>query len=826
MRLPFLFIFSFLLLFASAQKPEPAGGEKTGSGIAAFTRGMQSFPGFFPIYWDAQKGRMFIEIGKWNQEFLYYPSLAAGMGSNDIGLDRGRLGQQHVVQWERSGNKVLLVAQNYDYRANTANELERRAVAESFARSVLWGFEVAAQDEGRALIDGTSFFLQQDAVGAAQAIARTRQGSYRIDPVRSAFYLPMTKNFPLNTEVEVTTTWTGEGAGAYLQQVVPVPGAVTLRQHFSFVQLPDSNYTPRVFDPRAGIGYISYFDYATPVDQPIEKRFIRRHRLEKKDPAASVSEPVKPIVYYVDPGTPEPIRTALVEGTKWWNTAFEAAGYKNAFQVALLPPDADPMDIRYNLVQWVHRSTRGWSYGGGITDPRTGEIIKGKVTLGSLRVRQDLLIAQGLLADFEDGKQLSPQIMEMCMARMRQLAAHEVGHTLGLPHNYIASAQGRASVMDYPHPVAKLDAQGNIDLSDAYAEGIGEWDKAAVVMAYAQFAKGADEQKELSKLVAQYHQKGLSFMSDQDARPAGSAHPATHLWDNGTNAVAELERIMKVRHVALRNFSEKKIPVGAPLATLEEMLVPIYLMHRYQAEAAAKVLGGVAYTYALRGDGQKPVAMVPAKEQWGALESLLKTITPDALLLPEKALQLIPPRPFGYDKNSRETFSGNTGLTFDPVAPAAVASSMTLSFILHPERAARLVAHHALYPELPPLEGVMDRVIGATIKAPVKSGYAALLQQTVNSQVMHQLLQLATNKNALPQVQAIAQIKLAELKLWLASVQAKDMAWKAHYRFTLNQIKALETAPEKLVVPGSLPIPDGAPIGTTEEDWLRCNAGY
>ncbi|WP_132055846.1 zinc-dependent metalloprotease [Pseudocnuella soli] len=826
MRLPFLLLFSlFSIQLLFAQKPEPAAADKTATGIAAFTKGMQSIPGYFPLYWDAQKGRMFLEIDKWNLEFLYYPSLAAGMGSNDIGLDRGRMGQQYVVQWERSGNKVLLVAQNYDYRANTTSEMERRAVAESFARSVLWGFEVAAQEGGKVLIDGTPFFLQQDAVGAAQAIARTRQGNYRIDPLRSAFYLPMTKNFPQNTEVEVTTTWTGEGAGAYLRQVVPVPGAVTLRQHFSFVQLPDGDYKPRVFDPRTGSGYISYFDYATPVDQPIEKRFIRRHRLEKRDPAAAMSEAVKPIIYYVDPGTPEPIRTALVEGTKWWNTAFEAAGYKNAFQVQLLPPDADPMDIRYNLVQWVHRSTRGWSYGGGITDPRTGEIIKGKVTLGSLRVRQDLLIAQGLLADFEDGKQLSPQIMELCMARMRQLAAHEVGHTLGLPHNYIASTQGRASVMDYPHPLAKLDAQGNVDLSDAYAEGIGEWDKAAVTMAYAQFAQGADEQKELSKLVEQYHQKGLSFMADQDARPAGSAHPAVHLWDNGSSAVAELDRVMKLRTAVLRNFSEKKIPIGAPLATLEEMLVPIYLMHRYQAEAAAKVLGGVTYTYALRGDGQKPVVMVPAKEQWGALDALLKTISPEQLALPEKALQLIPPRPYGYDKNERETFSGNTGLTFDPVAPAAVAANMTLSFVLHPERAARLVAHSALYPELPSLEAVIDRIVTATIKAPTKSGYAALLQQSVNNQVLKQLLLLANNKDAMPQVQAIAGIKLSELKQWLTAAPAKDVAWRAYYRYTLNQIKELEAGGEKLTVPGTLPIPDGAPIGATDEDWLNCSAG-
>jgi hypothetical protein len=820
-RTTLLFAFGLSLTTPQLQaQAKTTAGETTTTSIRSAVAGMQSMPGFLPLYWDAKRGKLWMEINQLDTEILYYASLPAGLGSNDIGLDRGRLSQPHVVEFRRTGNRVLMVERNYDYRALTDNAMEKQAVEESFAQSVLWGFDVAAEEDGRTLVDATAFFMQ-DAVGAAQAISRLKQGNYRLDAQRSAFYLPRTKNFPQNTEVEVTTTLTGEQPGAYVQEVTPTPNAITIRQHHSFVQLPDKHYQPRVFDPRAGVGYISFFDYATPVSEPVVKRLIRRFRLEKKNPSAAVSEPVKPIVYYIDPGAPEPIRTALMEGTSWWAQAFEAAGFKNAFQVKLLPPDADPMDVRYNLVQWVHRSTRGWSYGGGITDPRTGEIIKGKVTLGSLRVRQDFLIAQGLLADFEDGKPLPAPVMEMCMARMRQLAAHEVGHTLGLPHNYIASFTSRASVMDYPHPLVKLDKNGNPDVSDAYAKGIGEWDKVAITLAYRQFAQGADEKKELEKLVQDYLHKGLRFLTDQDARPPGSAHPYTHLWDNGTNAVDELNRVMILRSRVLQDFSEKKIPTGTPLATLEEVLVPMYLFHRYQAEAAAKEIAGVDYTYALRGDGQVPNKPVPAQEQWRAVDALLATLTPSALAIPPKVLELIPPRPFGYDPNPRETFKRYTGITFDPLSPAEAAANMTLGFMLYPERAARLVAQHALQPELPSLEAVIDRIITNTWKAQRENGYAGELHRVVNTQVLLQLISLSVNKNTTTQARAIAALKVNELKQWISSASAPDEAWKAHDQYALTQIKTLEEKPDELVPFTPLTAPDGAPIGSAGDEWME-----
>jgi hypothetical protein len=794
----------------TASTPSPV---KEAASIGSFTSGMSKNPGYFTFYWDDKKGKIWLEIDKFDTEFLYYASLAAGVGSNDIGLDRGRIGPGHVVKFQRTGPKVLLVEPNYDYRAISNDAAERETVEQSFAQSVHWGFDIVAEEGDKVLVDASPFLLQ-DAINAGSAISRTKQGNYKLDPSRSAVYLPRTKSFPQNTEFEVTITLTGDAPGNYLQQVVPSPNAVTMRQHHSFVQLPDSNYEPREFDPRSGVGYIQYMDFATPVSEPIMKRFIRRHRLQKKDPKAAVSEPVKPIIYYMDPGAPEPIRTALMEGASWWNQAFEAAGYKNAFQVKLLPADADPMDIRYNYIQWVHRSTRGWSYGGGVTDPRTGEIIKGKVTLGSLRIRQDFLIAQGLVAAYEEGKEVSKEMMEMSLARIRQLAAHEVGHTLGLPHNYASNHNNRASVMDYPHPVVNIK-NGQLDLSDAYAKGIGEWDKIAINYAYQDFPEGTNEKQALQAIIKESLSKDMLFLTDQDGRPEGSAHPITHLWDNGKNAVEELKHVMEVRSIALKNFSEKKIPVGAPMATLEEILVPMYMFHRYQVEAAAKSLGGVFYTYAARGDGQRTCDPLPPKEQMAALNGLMATLKPEALALPESIIKMIPPRPYGYDENPRETFKDRTGLTFDPMGPPEAAANMTLNFMLQHERAARLTGNQALNNAMPGFNTVVDRLMEETWKAAPLKGYNGEIKRLVEKLTLQHLTKLAGNKEAASQVRAMATLKVNELKSWLESRVSgeKDASQKAHFLFALSQIREFENNPAELNQTIPLTVPDGAPIG-------------
>ncbi len=799
-------IISLLLLapiFLPAQKL-PSIEEKT--------KDLKKQEGFVSFYWDENAGKIWLEIDKIDTELLYVLSLPAGLGSNDIGLDRGLLGGSRIIKFIKVGRKILIVQPNYNYRAITDDGAERKAVEQSFAQSVLWGFTSEAETGSKVLVDATDFILR-DAMQAANRLRRSQQGNYIFDKTRSAIFLPRTKNFPFNTEIEATITLTSSdgSSGAFVQSVTPTPDAITLRMHHSFVRLPDNNYTPRVFDIRSSFIPVSFYDYSTPVSEPIEKFYIIRHRLKKKDPGAAMSEPVKPIVYYLDNGTPEPIRGALLEGASWWNQAYEAAGYKNAFQVKLLPDSADPMDIRYNVINWVHRSTRGWSYGASVVDPRTGEIIKGQVSLGSLRVRQDYLIAQGLLAPYETGVPPDDKMLKMALERLKQLSAHEVGHTIGLMHNYASSVNNRASVMDYPHPLVRLNAKGEIDLNNAYDNKIGEWDKVAITWGYQDFPNATNETAALNIILTDATKKGLQFISDRDARAPGGMHPQAHLWDNGRNAVEELNESMKVRAKALSQFGEKNIRPGMPMALLEDVLVPVYFYHRYQIEAVTKLVGGMNYNYSLRGDGQLVTEPLSKKVQTEALDAIIDCLNPDVLALPERIIKLIPPRPAGYDF-TRELFKKRTGFSFDALSPAETAVDLPLSFLFNSERLSRLAQNEAgggLG-----INDFLDKLVSATWKTAKTVGMNKLIRLQTEQVLLTYLLASSIDENVSFGARAGIQKSLADLKTYIEERKktTTDSIYTAHLILALERMKAPDKAKPML----HAAIPPGAPIGC---DW-------
>jgi hypothetical protein len=778
--------------------------------IKSFTTGMQKNVGFVDFFWDESTGKIFLNIDQFDIDLLYAYYLQSGVGSNDIGLDRGQIGGYSLVQFKRYGNKVLMVEANQDFRANSDNLAERQAVEDGFAQSVLWGGEaVAVNENGAVLVDWTAFLLR-DSQDISGRLAQMNEGQFSVDTSRSAIFMENSKNFPENTEFEAIITLSGNKPGQHISSVAPTNEIISVRTHHSLVKLPTVPYQSRKFDPRSGAIPISFKDYAAPLGESMEQQWVIRHRLVKKDPTAAISDPIEPIVYYLDPGTPEPVRSALLDGAKWWAEAFEAAGFSNAYRVELLPEDADPLDMRYNTIQWVHRSTRGWSYGASIVDPRSGEILKGHVTLGSLRVRQDMLLAQSLLSPYDgaqDTTAIENDIQNMALARLRQLSAHEVGHTLGLIHNFYASSKDRASVMDYPHPLMKINEQGQIDLSDAYTIGIGDWDKVSLAYIYQDFGT-ANEAVKLNELLNQAREEGHVFIADRDARTVGGSQPYAHLWDNGKDAAKGLNEVLKVRQSALNHFGLNTIKTGETVASLERHLVPVYLLHRYQTEAAVKLIAGVDYRYAIKGESGVEATIVNPEAQLHALGSVLSTLSVETLALPKDLLPLLlPPTEGSY--RDREHFKHRTGLNFDALGVAETAAKYTLELLLNSERANRLVEHHARNSDFPSLNHVLHQLWVQTWQQSHKDDYQQTIQQGINWVTLQQIMALAADKNTAPVTHATV---MAFLKTKQKSLH------KSRNNKNFNQTAAdtiayfLEnpTTPPKST---EQPIPPGSPIG-------------
>lgn len=811
---PFLFAAGLFLLAACSDSEQAVTEPQEVDALEAFTEGMQQVDGFLPFYLDEEKGRVYLSLQPEPPQMIYQASLPQGVGSNDLGFDRGQLARNgtSLVRFEPVGERVLLRRLNTAFRADSDSNAERRSVDEAFASSVLWGFPVVARSDGQLLLDATDFLLR-DSHGIARNLRERGQGDFRHDASRSGLYSPRIRSFPRNTEFEATVTFTGDNPGQYLEDVAPDPHSFSVRMHHSFVALPEPGYQPRLFLPESGFGAFTYRDYAAAIEEPIVQRYIRRHRLEKSNPGADSSEPVAPIVYYLDPGAPEPVRSALLDGARWWNDAFAAAGYENAFRVEMLPDDADPMDVRFNVIQWVHRATRGWSYGSSITDPRTGEIIKGHVTLGSLRVRQDYLIAQGMTSPFTEGDEDTDDISALALDRIRQLSAHEVGHTLGLAHNFVGSSRGRASVMDYPHPRIALDADGEVALDDAYASGIGDWDRISIRYGYADLPAGENELSALSGLLADARASGYAFVSDPDSRASRQAHPRSHLWDNGADAVAELERLIDLREHALSRFGHRSIANGRPFSDLEEILVPVYFYHRYQAEAVGKWIGGIDYRYAVREGGDdyayRPVSAV---RQRRALLALMRTLRPEFLALDESLRRAIPPKAYGYER-TRESAGGYMGLQLDPVSLAEASVQHTLDILLEPERLARLSLQHADDSAHVGVGLLFAQLQENLLPTVTEDGYLALLQQRTASALLTAWRRLVQAPEVAPEVRAESLAALESAARFMRRQHQAPPGYAAFYAYQLSLIEEFRRSPALLPPLQSRDLPPGSPIG-------------
>ncbi len=800
MRYFYILLIPFLLLLGACQ---PA--DKSGSDSSAIS-GADHREGFFDLYVDEETNKIYAKLPKADEtgvmlRFIHAARLTAGLGSNPVGLDRGWGEGGRVIVIRQMGDKIIFEQENLSYRASPENPLEERAVRESFARSFLATLPITDKRADGIVVDLTDF-LTDDSLNLVQYLKDAEQGNFSVAKDRTFVDVDNSFAFPDNVEIDVFFTLTSKDPGREVSSTAANSNVATLIQHHSFARLPEDGFEPRLSDPRSGAIEQVHYDYSAALSAPIETRFARRYRLEK-DEDGNV---IKPIVFYIDSGAPEPIRSALVDGARWWEEAFEAAGFPGGYKVEILPEDAHPLDIRYNTVQWVHRQTRGWSYGGGVSDPRTGEMLKGHVNLGSLRVRQDRMIFEGLagVSKTDSGDPDDP--VQLALARIRQLSAHEVGHALGFAHNFAASTDNKASVMDYPAPDVRIK-DGKLDFSNTYGVGIGAWDIFTTDWLY-----GQHSQAQRDALIKAAYGNGLTYVADREGRSVGTGHPEGSVWDNGEDAVAKLNEVMQVRRIALDRFGPDNLMEGRPRSDLNAALVPIYLYHRYQVAAAAKSIGGMRFSYSVNGDDMPASQIVAPAQQWAALDAILATLDPKALDLKDETLAYLTPSlgTWSFAESDRELFRRTAYPAFDIVAAADTSAALSFEALLHPQRVTRLVEFNRRDGRNPSLEDVLTRIRRKVLSGP-KLGRTAEIGQAIRARYAYALIDLIEADTSA----AITARIDSELALYAKALDASGTSGNQWLAREIDRFQSRPANTDAAFI-AAKQRPPGSPIGSTD----------